>query len=115
MCLYVGTDVVLANILPAVGDRGITHGRFIDFTREVSATLAKKSSDGCVYINDNADELDFMLVRYGKFFGFFRGRYFPTKKLDEKAVASFNSKVEEDIAAVLRESAEKWKKGSSSS
>ena len=92
MCLYVGSEVVLANLLSKKDE--IT----IEDISLYCEKLKKRLSNKNLYININDEEINNMLLKYPDEFRYFQDRYFANDKIN---LNYFNSRYSRDIASTF--------------
>ena len=92
MCLYVGSEVVLANLLSKKDE--ITIEDISLYCEKLKEHLSNKN----LYININDEEINNMLLKYPNEFRYFRDRYFANKKIN---LDYFNSRYSRDIASTF--------------
>ena len=101
MCLYVGSEVILANLLTKKD--GVTPEEISSYCQRLRTVLAQDPEYKNVYINLNTKEINYALSKYNKEFRCFQGRYFVNKKINLK---HFNARYDEPVVIKFVEAAE---------
>lgn len=96
MCIYLGSEVILANLLSE--KREVTLGDVNLYCKELEKILASKKINKKIYININSDELEKTLLKYNKEFRYFRGNFFINEEFN---LDHFNSRFNEKIVNTL--------------
>ena len=92
MCLYVSSEVVLANLLSK--KNGATSEEISSYCKQLREALNEHGHDRAVYINVNEQEIDHALSKYCKEFRLFQGRYFMN---DGVNIARFNARFDDEV------------------
>lgn len=101
MCLFVGPEVVLANLLSQKSSVSISE--IIKYCDELKKALSNIKPDKCVYIKLNDKELETTLIKYESEFRFFQGHYYLNNKIN---LQHFNARFDSSIASTMKEVAQ---------
>ena len=101
MCLYISSEVILANILSKKDSVSIRE--IMAYCEALKEELS--NSQRGVYINVNHDELRSALSRCSSEFRFFRGLYFVNNAIKLK---HFNARYDDSVSRVLEEVAQRF-------
>lgn len=104
MCVYVGSDVVLANLLyfhPRSKD-GISFSDIENYCFDIKKALIRKGVSKTEYIsfNINRDELSSDMSMYNNEFKKFQNRYYSKASIN---IDQFNSRLKPEISSVMQE------------
>lgn len=101
MCLYVGSEVILANLLTK--KNGVTPEEISSYCQHLGDILSQHWGCRNVYINLNTKEMNYALSKYNKEFRYFQGRYFANKTMN---LSHFNARYDDQVIAAFSEAAQ---------
>lgn len=107
MCIYVGSDVVLANLLcySPQAENGLNYSDMETYCRQVKDRLLAEKKEGYISFQLSDFQLDNSIREYPRYFSRFAGRYYRGTYFQ---IEPFKKRVTADIAdimcAVARES-----------
>ena len=96
MCLYVGVEVVLANLLSANDSASLQD--IVLYCQRLSDVFFDDLHVKSVYMNINNREIEQALSRYEREFRHFQGRFYINEQID---LHHFNARFDDDVAAAL--------------
>lgn len=96
MCVFVGSEVVLANVLSH--KNGVSIYEVRQYCEKLKEELSHQESNKSVYINFNSKSLESTLLKYKKEFRRFQDRYFVNEEI---SLEQFNGRFDEETASVL--------------
>lgn len=106
MCKFIGSEVVLANVLEAQED-GVTYRDLTDYCDRVKVLMAKEaetdSSYACVAFSLSDRDLAEDVSRYPKMFRYFGGKYYRGIDFD---LSRFSGFTQPKLRNILRQAAE---------
>lgn len=94
MCVYVGSEVLLANLLSY---RENVSELEIELYSEKLKNILKDEKEN-VYINLNDNALEYVLMKYEKEFRRFQGRFFVNESIN---LNQFNDRFDSNISSML--------------
>ena len=100
MCLYVGSDVILANLLSKKD--GVSKKEIVSYCKKLSDTFNDNQINN-VYIDVNDYEIEHALSKYNREFRFFQGRYSINEKINLK---HFNARYDDSVVSSFEEVAQ---------
>lgn len=96
MCVYVGSEVILANLLS--NQNSVSENELEVYCDKLKEFLTKEKSIDNVYINLNNHELESTLLIYNKEFRRFQGRFFVNEAIN---LHYFNDRFDSNISSAL--------------
>lgn len=100
MCVYVGPEVLLANLLshkPSVSSRDIEL-----YCENLKKAFSNKTNIINLYLDSNDKSLKYALSRYKEEFRQFQGRFYKNKAIN---IHHFNDRFDKNISSILNETA----------
>lgn len=98
MCLYVSSEVILANLLSK--KNGVSQKEIVLYCQRLQRELNNKHN---VYINFNDKEIKNALSKYNREFRYFQGRYFVNNKIN---LEHFNARYDDSVVSAFAEIAQ---------
>lgn len=104
MCVYIGAEVLLANLL--LYNLSITPKDIELYCEQLKENFRNKTNITSLYIDSNNQSLEYALIRYKDEFRKFQGTFYQNQTIN---IRHFNDRFDEKISLILKETAQNIK------
>lgn len=110
MCTYIGSDVVLANLLYYSKEKnGVTFSDIENYCQRIKSAIAKLDTSHTQFVSFQINDASLAgdLKTYPKLFKHFSGKYYMGSELNTNNIRQFKYRLSPEMNEIMRREAEK--------